>query len=203
MRGDSRVMPDRNQYQALILRIGKPVMWLLNIAVASLNSLGTLLIMAMMSLICADVISRNLLDASLPGVIELTELGIVSIVFLQIADTYRSGKLMRSDGVIKAIEKKIPRVGMLVNAVFDITGAVLFFYIAKGAKNRFIEALDGGYYLGNQGSFTAPTWPMELVVTVGSALLCLLFFASVLRNVGLLFGIVPPKTDQTEGSPTV
>lgn len=196
-------MSEHKQPQAFILSIAKPVMRLLNIAVASLNSLGTLLIMAMMSLLCADVISRNLLDTSLPGVIELTELGIVSIVFLQIADTYRSGKLMRSDGIIKVIEKKTPRIGMLVNAVFDITGAALFFYIAKGAQKRSIEAWEGGYYLGNQGSFTAPTWPMELVVAVGSTLLCLLFIASVLRNVGLLLGIVPPQINHTEGSSTV
>ena len=150
-------MSDPNETRSPMLRLTKPVMWLLNIAVASLNSLDTLLIMAMMGLICADVVSRNLLDTSLPGVIELTELGIVSIVFLQIADTYRSGKLMRSDGVITAIEKKVPRIGMLVNAVFDTTGAILFFYIAKGAQTRFIEAWDGEYYLVNQGSFTAPT----------------------------------------------
>ena len=192
-------MSDPNETRSPMLRLTKQVMWLLNIAVASLNSLGTLLIMAMMGLICADVVSRNLLDTSLPGVIELTELGIVSIVFLQIADTYRSGKLMRSDGVIKAIEKKVPRIGMLVNAVFDTTGAILFFYIAKGAQTRFIEAWDGEYYLGNQGSFTAPTWPMEMIVAVGSALLCLLFLASVLRNIGLLSGIAPPDPNHTEG----
>lgn len=187
----------------LVLRLMKPVMWLLNLAVASLNSLGTLFIIAMMTLICADVVSRNLLDTSLPGVIELTELGIVSVVFLQIADTYRSGKLMRSDGVIKAIETKTPRIGMMLNIVFDITGAVLFFYIAKGGQKRFSDAWDGGYYLGNQGSFTAPTWPMELIVAIGSSLLCLLFFASVLRNTGLLFGIVPSEANRTRGSSNV
>lgn len=196
-------MPEPIDTQSLIQRIAAKVMWLLNTAVASLNSAGTLLIMAMMFLICADVISRNLLDTSLPGVIELTELGIVSIVFLQIADTYRSGKLMRSDGVIKVIETKIPRIGMLVNSLFDTTGAVLFFYIAKGAKKRFVEAWDGGFYLGNQGSFTVPTWPMELIVTVGSALLCLLFFASVVRNTGLLFGIVTTETTHFKGSSKV
>ena len=192
-------MSGQTETRPLVLRLTKPVMWLLNIAVASLNSLGTLFIIAMMILICADVVSRNLLDTSLPGVIELTELGIVSIVFLQIADTYRSGKLMRSDGVIKAIETKTPRIGMLLNIVFDITGAVLFFYIAKGGKKRFTDSWDGGYYLGNQGSFTAPTWPMELIVAIGSTLLCLLFFASVLRNTGLLFGIVPPDANRTRG----
>jgi TRAP-type C4-dicarboxylate transport system permease small subunit len=184
-------MPDTTTSPSLILRVATALMWCLNIAVTSLNSLGTILIMVMMGLICADVAGRNLLGSSLPGVIELTELGIVSIVFLQIADTYKSGKLMRSDGFIKAIEAKVPRVGLAVNSVFDTTGALLFFYIAKGAENRFSEAWEGGYYLGNQGSFTAPTWPMELIVALGSALLCMLFLASVLRNLSWLFGVIP------------
>ncbi|MEP4197905.1 MAG: TRAP transporter small permease [Aliishimia sp.] len=184
-------MSSPTHHRSLFLRGAATLIWCIDTAVASLNSLGTLLIMAMMGLICADVVSRNLLGSSLPGVIELTELGIVSIVYLQIADTYKSGKLMRSDGVIKTIEAKFPRVGLVVNAMFDATGVVLFFYIAKGAEKRFSEAWDGGYYLGNQGSFTAPTWPMELIVAIGSALLCVLFFASVLRNLGLLLGVNP------------
>lgn len=170
------------------------VMQILNIAVTSLNSLGTILIIGMMALVCADVLSRNLLGSSLPGVIELTELSIVSIVYLQIADTYKSGKLMRSDGIITIIQNRFPRVAMIINALFDATGAILFFYIARGAQKRFSEAWDGGYYLGNQGSFTAPTWPMELIVAIGSGLLCLLFFASVLKNIAQLFGIDPMGT---------
>ncbi|MEP2530021.1 TRAP transporter small permease [Shimia sp.] len=176
-------------------------MWLLNTAVTSLNSLGTILIMAMMAMICADVLSRNLLGQSLPGVIELAELGIVSIVYLQIADTYKSGKMLRSDGIITALEGRFPRLGLAINAVFDATGVVLFFYIAKGAQKRFIEAWEGGFYLGNQGSFTAPTWPMELIVAVGSALLSALFLASVIRNLARLFGVSTTGTTPHAGSP--
>ncbi len=179
---------------SFVQRTATFVMQVLNVAVTSLNSLGTILIIGMMALVCADVLSRNLLGSSLPGVIELTELGIVSIVYLQIADTYKSGKLMRSDGIITIIQDRFPRISMIINALFDATGVVLFYYIAKGAQKRFSEAWDGGYYLGNQGSFTAPTWPMELIVAIGSCLLCLLFFASVLKNIAQLFGIDPRGT---------
>ncbi|MEP5729967.1 MAG: TRAP transporter small permease [Sulfitobacter sp.] len=187
-------MQHQNPNPSPLARISARGMWCLNTAVTSLNSLGTLLIMAMMAMICADVFSRNLLGKSLPGVIELAELGIVSIVYLQIADTFKSGKLMRSDGIIKVIEAKFPRFGMAINALFDATGVVLFFYIAKGAQKRVLEAWEGGFYLGNQGSFTAPTWPMELIVTLGSALMSALFLASMLRHLIQLFG---SKNDDT------
>ena len=179
-------------------------MWCLNTAVTSLNSLGTLLIIAMMVMICADVLSRNLFGQLLPGVIELAELGIISIVYLQIADTYKSGNLLRSDGIIKAIEKKYPRVGVAINALFDATGSILFLYVANGAKGRFTQAWEGGFYLGNQGSFTAPTWPMELCVALGSALMCLLFITNSIRNLSLLLRseISRTETDKTTDSNT-
>lgn len=183
---------------ALAGRVSAGVMWGLNTATTSLNSLGTLLIMAMMGLICADVLSRNLLGQSLPGVIELAELGIVSIVYLQIADTYKSGKLLRSDGIIKLIATKFPRAGWAINALFDSTGVVLFFYIAKAGFARFNDAWQGDFYLGNLGSFTVPTWPMELAVAVGSALMAALFLASVLRYLSLLFGQAAPHAKGTE-----
>lgn len=179
-----------------LLRIARGVTWCLEKSVTSLNALGTLIIIAMMALICADVVGRNLLATSLPGIIELTELGIVSIVFLQIADTLRTGKLMRSDALIRMIIQKRPSVGAIMNACFDATGAVLFYYIAKGAFERFSEAWSGGYYLGNQGSFTAPTWPMELCVSLGSTLMCLLFIVSVIRSLAFLFGLASNPQDQ-------
>ena len=172
----------------------------LGLAVTSLNALGTMIIIALMVLICADVVGRNLLATSLPGVIELAELGIVSLVFLQIADTLRSGKLMRSDVLINTIVAKFPRVGAAMNMVFDITGAVLFYFIANGAYERFTDAWRGGFYLGNQGSFTAPTWPMELCVAMGSGLMCLLFITQAAGHLSRLFRGIPatvasdPKT---------
>ena len=157
--------------------------WCLGKSVASLNALGTLLIMAMMLLICTDVVGRNLFTKSLPGVIELVELGIVSIVYLQIADTLKSGKLMRSDALLTQITSRFPLFGTVMNMLFDITGAVLFYFMTMGAFVRLTEAWQGGFYLGNQGSFTVQTWPMELCVTLGSGLMCLLFITNTIGNI--------------------
>lgn len=176
-------LPDEQTERPLFLRIVYKLNWCLGMAVTSMNALGTMIIIALMVLICADVVGRNLLATSLPGVIELAELGIVSLVFLQIADTLRSGQLMRSDVLINTINAKFPRLGALMNLCFDATGAVLFYFIAHGAFERFTDAWTRGFYLGNQGSFTAPTWPMELCVAVGSGLMCLLFIANAIRQI--------------------
>ncbi|MDA8586333.1 TRAP transporter small permease [Rhodobacteraceae bacterium] len=151
-------------------------------SVTFLNTLGTLIIIALMVLICSDVVGRNAIGTSLPGVIELTELGIVSIVFLQIADTLKSGKLMRSDVLIRKLSVAYPRIGLSLNITFDVVGAVLFYFISNGAFDRFYKAWSGGFYTGNLGSFTAPTWPMELCVALGSSLMFLLFTGQALKN---------------------
>ena len=173
-------LPDAHTERPLFMRAAHKLNWCLSIAVTSLNAMGTMIIIALMVLICADVFGRNLLATSLPGVIELAELGIVSLVFLQIADTLRSGKLMRSDVLINMVVTTFPRVGAFMNLCFDATGAVLFYFIANGAFERFTDAWTGGFYLGNQGSFTAPTWPMELCVAMGSGLMCLLFITNAI-----------------------
>ena len=159
---------------------------ILDAVVKSLNALGTLLIIGLMVLICSDVISRNVLGTSLPGVIELAQLGIVSIVYLQIADTLRSGKLLRSDALMRKIISGYPRVALTLNIVFDAAGVFLFYFLAVGAVDRFAKAFAGKFYIGNLGSFTAPTWPMELCVAIGSALVCLLFATQVLKGVAAL-----------------
>ncbi|MEP1535774.1 MAG: TRAP transporter small permease [Paracoccaceae bacterium] len=186
-------MVDDHSQRSAFLRVVAALNWCLDKAVTSLNSLGSLIIIALMCLICADVVGRNAFATSLPGVIELAEIGIVSIVFLQIADTLKSGKLMRSDALLHVINAALPRVGLVMAIIFDVAGAVLFYFIANGATDRFFKAWDGGFYLGNLGSFTAPTWPMELCVALGSWLMCLLFATQAIKGtVALYRGEQPP-----------
>ena len=190
-------LPAPQTKQTFMLRAALKLNWCLSVAVTSLNAMGTMIIIALMVLICADVAGRNLLATSLPGVIELAELGIVSLVFLQIADTLRSGKLMRSDVLINMIIAMFPRVGAFMNLGFDATGAVLFYFIAGGAYDRFTDAWSGGFYLGNQGSFTAPTWPMELCVAMGAGLMCLLFITNAIGQLTrLVRGTPDPKNTE-------
>jgi TRAP-type C4-dicarboxylate transport system permease small subunit len=193
-------MMDNTPPKSQIMRLVQALNWCLDKAVTSLNSLGSLIIIALMALICTDVVGRNVFATSLPGVIELAELGIVSIVFLQIADTLKSGKLMRSDALFKVICAFFPRVGLVMSIIFDVAGAVLFYFIANGATERFFKAWEGGFYLGNLGAFTAPTWPMELCVALGSWLMCLLFATQTISGSAALFRGEAPQPFQTKAS---
>lgn len=150
--------------------------------VAGLNSVGGALIFAMIVMINLDVFSRFLFNAPIDGVTELVELSIVAIVFLQLADAVRNGRLTRSEGLFLKIQERSPRVGHVLSIVFDIAGAVFFITIIAGSIPRFIEAWERGYFSGNKGIFVVPVWPVRLVIVIGAITVVIVFLGLALKH---------------------
>jgi TRAP-type mannitol/chloroaromatic compound transport system permease small subunit len=140
-----------------------------------LNGIGTLWILAILILINADVFGRNVLHAPINGVIEMIEISMIAIVFLQLGDATRVGRLTRSDGFFGLIQAKSPRVGYVMGSVFDLLGALFMFFILYGTWPALIEAWTLNDYIGNEGVFTAPKWPMIFILILGSFVTLLLF----------------------------
>ena len=143
--------------------------------VAGLNSVGTVLIFALVVMINLDVFARFLFNAPIDGVTELVELSIVAIVFLQLADAVRAGRLIRSDGLYSRVQKRNPRLGHVLGASFDLAGAIFFSTIIMGGVPRFIDAWERGYFSGNKGIFVVPVWPVRLVLVIGALTVVLVF----------------------------
>lgn len=148
---------------------------LLDRSLSSLNALGSLWIFFIMILVNADVFGRNLFLAPIDGVNEIIELSLVGIVFLQLGDATRRGRLTRSDGFLNLITKRKPQVGRFMALIFDTLGAFFMGLILWGSLPIFIESWQGNFYEGQEGVFTAPVWPVNLVVVIGSILTALLF----------------------------
>ena len=73
-------------------------------------------------------------------------------------------------------------------AIFDVFGAFFMGLILWGSLPIFIESWQGNFYEGQEGVFTAPVWPVNLVVVIGSILTALLFLRLAwdhLRSVGI------------------
>lgn len=138
-----------------------------SVVVACLNSIGTGWIFALMILINADVLSRYLFNAPIQGVAEIVELSIVGIVFLQISDAVRAGRLTRSDGLYQQILKRYRIFGYYMNILFNLAGCFFFFCILLGAIPRLVEAYERGYFAGNEGLFVMPVWPIRLILVIG------------------------------------
>lgn len=170
------------QSQQPVSRVGKAF----STFVSLLNGAGSILILCLVALINLDVLSRYAFNAPISGVTELVELSIVAIVFLQIADAVRAGRMTRSDGLYSRLCQRHPRAGHVLGALFDIAGAVFFLTIVIGGIPRFVDAWQRGYFSGIRGVFVVPVWPVRLVLVIGAVSVMLVLVGLARRHISAL-----------------
>ncbi|MFV0515406.1 MAG: TRAP transporter small permease subunit [Jhaorihella sp.] len=138
---------------------------------AALNLAGTLLIVLVMLVVNADVAGRVLLGAPVAGVPEIVSMSIVAIVFLQIAQAFRQGRLTRTEAVLDYLAGRAPRLRHLAELLFALAAASLVWMILAAAWPLFLKSWSRGTYEGTVGDFTAPVWPVKLIILIGCAAL--------------------------------
>ncbi len=146
---------------------GAPLPWRLERLGRVMNALGTLWIVALMVLINSDVIGRNVFGAPVRGVTELVSLSIVGIVFLQLADTLHSGRFTRADVLLDRLKRRRPVAAARLQAGFHLAGAALMAVILWAAWFPLVESIRIREYVGAIGDFTAPVWPVRLIMLAG------------------------------------
>ena len=155
---------------------------------ALLNGLGTAWIFALMVLINADVVGRAGFNRPIPGVPELVEMSIVAIVFLQLAHTLGAGRIIRSEGFYGRLLARRPRAAHALGTLYNLTGAALSAIILYGTWPRLVRAWIEGHYVGNLGVFTAPVWPVKLIIVIGVGCLLVQFLICAWRDATLARG---------------
>jgi TRAP-type C4-dicarboxylate transport system permease small subunit len=150
--------------------------------VDGLAALGTVMIGALMVIICADIVARNALGQSLPLISELSALTLVMIVYLQLATTIRHDRLVRADILIGAIGIRFPRLRVLLETVFDILGAVVIAIIAWSTVGILERDLRATEFIGVTGVLTIPTWPFRVLILVGVTIAAVQFVIQALER---------------------
>ncbi|MCL6607163.1 MAG: TRAP transporter small permease subunit [Geminicoccaceae bacterium] len=151
-------------------------------------ALGSLLVLALVLLVDADILGRELFAAPVRGVSELLALAIVAILFLQLPETLRAGRLARSELLLDRLRTARPRLAHALEAVIHAIGAVLFLLLAIAVAPSLAEAWREGLYVGAAGDFTAPLWPVRLVVVAGAGLTAVIFVRIAARELGRALG---------------
>ncbi|MEM8915908.1 MAG: TRAP transporter small permease [Pseudomonadota bacterium] len=146
------------------------------------NICGTLLIFALMALIGADVLGRNLFGAPISGVPEMVSLSIVVIVFLQAPYALKAEKFTRSSALVDLLHKNRPGLARNLETLFDLVGIGVIGAILFATWPLFTRAWSRGDFVGAIGDFTAPTWPVKAVILLGCTILILQFAARVARR---------------------
>jgi TRAP-type mannitol/chloroaromatic compound transport system permease small subunit len=140
-----------------------------------LNALGTRLSIGLMLLINTDIVGRTGFDAPVRGVTELVSLSIVGIVFLQLADTLRCGRFTRADMLLDRLKRERPALAASLQCAYHLLGALLMGIILWAAWPSLLESIRMREYVGALGDFTAPVWPVRLMMLIGLCVTALTF----------------------------
>jgi TRAP-type C4-dicarboxylate transport system permease small subunit len=138
--------------------------------VGLLNAVGSIVIGAVMLLMCLDVLLRNLANLPIDGVAELVATSIIVIVFLQLPATVREGRMSRADLFIDPLLQRRPVAGRVLRGLFSGAGVFACGVIAYASWAPLVRSYSEAEYLGVPGVFTFPLWPMRAIVVLGAAL---------------------------------
>ena len=156
--------------------------------ISGMNAAGSCWIMVLMLLINAEAISRSAFNQPIIGVIEMIEISVIGIVFLQLADSLRRGVFIRSDGLYNQVMNRKPRAAHVMAMLTYSLGAIFMGLILWGSVPYFLSAWTNDWYVGVDGMFTAPKWPVVLVVVLA-------VLATMIQFLIMLAGHIRQYTD--------
>jgi len=152
-----------------------------------MNGAGVIWIFAIMFLICADIVGRNVFGNPITGVPEMVSLSLVGSVFLQIAYALHEGRLTRTEMLLTRFENTAAPFALGWKRTLALIGFAIFGFLAVGAWPDFSRALTTREFAGVEGIFTIRVWPIKLLIVLGAAIAaleCAREFIAYLRRAG-------------------
>lgn len=144
-----------------------------------LAALGTLWIFALMMLVVADVVGRNLLDAPITGVAEFASRSVASIVSLTLAAAICGGRMTRSDFLPRLLGARAPGLVRALDVANALLGALLFAALAVIGWPELVRSWQGNEYFGVQGVATMAAWPFRGLLVGGAAVAALAYLLAI------------------------
>jgi hypothetical protein len=166
------------------------------------NIAGALVLLVLVLTMNFDVVSRGVFNAPFRGVVECVVFAMILIVFLQLPDVVRTGRLTRSDGMLMVLKQSKPAIGHALERGIDAISCVFMVMIAwtiwpefvdsfeschfftppefgrattGNLYTNFMNAMDRCDYFGTPGILKAPWWPARLVMFFGASFAALIF----------------------------
>jgi len=139
------------------------------------NAAGTFVVVLLIAVVNYDIVARGVFNKPFLGAVEVVQFSMVLIVFLQLPDVIRVGRLTRSDGFLGLLGRRNSTAGRALSRAIDLVSAVFMIIVAIAIWPEFVEMWESKDYFGVPGVFTAPWWPIKLVIFL-SACLCVIHF---------------------------
>ncbi len=166
----------------------------------SANVVGTLVVLALVMVVNFDVVARGVFNAPFRGAVEVVQFSMVLIVFLQLPDVVRVNRLTASDGFLLVIGQRFPRLTMAIRFAINTLAALFMGLVAVAIYPQFTEMWATKDYFGVPGVFTAPWWPIKLIILLSASLCTVLFVIKLfIPSEGtMLVRLLPESEDRTE-----
>ena len=158
------------------------------------NAAGTFVVILLIAVVNYDIVARGVFGKPFLGAVEVVQFSMVLIVFLQLPDVIRVGRLTRSDGFLNLALQRKPPAGRLLSRGIDLISAAFMTIVAIAMWPEFVEMWESQDFFGVPGVFTAPWWPVKLVIFL-SAVMCTIHF--LLRVINISTGGQPHRDSGT------
>ncbi len=145
------------------------------------NVVGTLVVLGLVIIVNFDVVARGVFNQPFRGAVEVVQFSIVLIVFLQLPDVVRINRLTASDGFLNLIGNRYPKFTRGLRLFINSLAALFMGAIAVTMYPEFIDMWHTQDFFGIPGVFTAPWWPIKLVITLSAGLCAILFVLKLIR----------------------
>lgn len=163
---------------------------------SGLNALASLCVVVLMLFIAVDVLSRALFAAPIAGVVELAEMSIVAIVWMQFAYTLRSNQHLRSNLLFGRLPRGARRAIYFCNCLL---GVAVFGMIAWFGFHNAVETYNSGVFEGEH-PMRIPVWPVWAILTLGAGLMTLEYLRQAISTA---LGHHSPVIDELGTAPNV
>jgi len=134
-----------------------------------LLALAVVILAAILLLVMADIVARNLLGQPIRGVAEFLSQTLYLVVFLGLASAFRQGAFIRSDLIFRYPLGQRWKKGLELGHL-TVTLAV-FVLITVLTYQSLSASFMAGQRVGLPGYFSFPEWPFRLLTFLGTLLL--------------------------------
>ncbi len=173
--------------------------WKFETITSVMNSIGTVWVFILLIILNLDIFGRFLFNHPIRGVPEIVSLSIVALVFMQIAHTLKVGRLTRSETILNWLRVRFPKTGHILEGIFHLIGTLIFAIIFQGSVPFLTKAWEIDEYVGAEGDFMAPVWPVKLIILIGCAAAAIQFLLLALDEFRQLSRIAPTTETDKRG----
>jgi len=158
-----------------------------------LAGLGFMVVMAMT---VADVARRTLDGHSIPGMVELVEVGLAALVFLGLFSAQIRGVHVKTPMVTNMLPA---RLGHACRALGLLVGLVFLCWMTYETATSALDSFSRGEY--RYGSAKVPIWPAKMIIPAGLGALAVVVAAELVTSVRRFVAGAPKVQAEFDGLP--